>query len=297
MELQEVIPSRDESPLLDPDWRFRRARALADMGVRKYNRREDPWVIIASRYCKARNRTSYASLPQLRHKYPQMSRAQEIHDHPTDSARLQIEALILVDTPIEDIALRVGESVATLQAYEQLFFDVRGKLAARDWLLPILRDRMLKECTAVYGGEAAIKYAAYAMGPTVLDHLTSGQPLSDAVLDSLLSVLMANLTRNGVFISMARQPNRYNAHEILQELQGLLEHKQQARQFEATLGSGKGDGIDAFMAAMLKSVQFVLVERTGPRFVDAAASIPPGVMARLQGSLPAVSAATPSNRE
>lgn len=248
---------QSDNPLIDPDWRFRRAKKLAELGTRRFNRYEDSEIIAACKYCKARNRATFQSMPALRYNYPHIFRAHDIYENSPDSARMHIEAMVLAGLPTEEIASRFCEHERTIEVYEKLFFDLRCKAEARDWLLAVLSERMMRENSLVYRGDAVLKYIAVALGPAMLDQMISGLPLTEEVLEQWRQVLISNLMRDGVMISYARTPTRYNAHEIITELLMCGESQIKEKQMHLMAGAAT-TRTDDFMGSILKTIQFSL---------------------------------------
>jgi len=103
---------------------------------RAFDESTDAWVTRAMRHLSADKSAHYES----RCKKPQFDPA--IHqadllsrDAANPKPRWFLEALLLTNEPIAEIAKRTDLSIATLAAYEQLFFDVRSRPRARDWIL------------------------------------------------------------------------------------------------------------------------------------------------------------------
>jgi hypothetical protein len=87
-----------------------------------------------------------------------------------DMNRWHVEARLVTDQPVEEVAARCSLLSSTVDAYEKLFFDVRSRPAAGDWLA----HRVLPPRWAVLGihpGDTAtlLKLAALKGGPLALD--------------------------------------------------------------------------------------------------------------------------------
>jgi hypothetical protein len=85
--------------------------------------------------------------------------------------RWELEARLLTDQPLDEIAVRLDTSPAVVDAYHATFFDVRGRLRARGWVanhVPGLGEHVPLVEEDVGG---LLKLYAYTGGPTVLDAL------------------------------------------------------------------------------------------------------------------------------
>jgi len=121
-----------------PDWRFERVRRLASRHPTpgRITKRDDPYVrkartfLLRWRHREPEDREElFVANPGLYYAYEIYERAQE-----DPQAALLLEARLLTQTPYHDIANACDTIPATVEWYEALFFNVRDKLAARDWI-------------------------------------------------------------------------------------------------------------------------------------------------------------------
>jgi hypothetical protein len=97
---------------------------------------EDDWVARTRRHFKRRS-DCYTPDDYLGsgHSKSPIGRAIQLR-HADDPALRQLtECLLLTTMPFEQVADELGMSLDTLEAYHQIFFDVRPHLGARDWIL------------------------------------------------------------------------------------------------------------------------------------------------------------------
>lgn len=96
--------------------------------------------------------------------------------------RGELEARLLTDEPVEQVAGRVGLPAPAVEAYGEVFFSVRPMRRAIDWLLArAVGFRAFQGFTSPLPW-AAWKLAAVAGGPLFLDVViaaTTGRPLPD----------------------------------------------------------------------------------------------------------------------
>ena len=118
-----------------PDARWRRAGLLAD-GHRCGDGR-DAWVVRALDY--RRRMRELAGDPdspaKLAASAPDIAAAHAAYTSGDEFARGTLEAWLLTGLPSAEIAARCDLGAAAVEAYHELFFRVRGKLATPLWVL------------------------------------------------------------------------------------------------------------------------------------------------------------------
>ena len=124
------------NPLRTTDWRWRYAQKLLKKPARKCPESSDAWVNRAVRHLSTDKTTPYSVRSDQARFDPRIEEARQIFsDEAEPKRRWHLEALLLTTEPIEQIAKRCGLPTATVEAYVELFFDVRRCLHATDWLL------------------------------------------------------------------------------------------------------------------------------------------------------------------
>jgi hypothetical protein len=123
------------------DWRWQRAALAAD-GTYPLSRRYDgdAWVARAARFLRDQGQCSTElDTAALECRHPAIYWAFDIwHAQRPDEGnpmRSEIEARLLADDQVENIARRVATEVEIIEAYERLFFNVRERLANRGYLM------------------------------------------------------------------------------------------------------------------------------------------------------------------
>lgn len=161
-----------------PHWRWGRAAHLMATNRRKNPKMDDEWVVFARR--------------AIKHPGSRDPRVRAIHAaraiwESNDRRRWELEALLLTDAPVEQIAERIGLSAAVVEAYERVFFAARDEGRATDWLL---RAAVGYSAWVGFTAElpaAAWRYAAHAGGVNLLDlvmAVTEDRPLPDGLFAS-----------------------------------------------------------------------------------------------------------------
>jgi hypothetical protein len=165
------------TPLMDviagfcqkPEWRWLRAQDTADP------RLDDDWVVKARAACE-----KIASSIPWDHREPAIAAAQALWSTES-SRRWMTEAYLLTPMPIAEVSKHCGLSAAALTAYHALFFDVRDRGTATDWL----SARAVKFDQP--GG--LLRYAAFAGGVLPLQMViavTTNAPFPRSVRESFL---------------------------------------------------------------------------------------------------------------
>ena len=92
-----------------------------------------------------------------------------------------LQARLLTTETFAQIAGRLGTNELVIQFYADLFFDVRDRLEARDWIMkvilgpPELRSKFNKDGTLTDAQRGVLyRLFAYRGGPLVLDSLIAG---------------------------------------------------------------------------------------------------------------------------
>jgi len=103
---------------------------------RAFDESSDAWVTLAMRHLSADNSSHHVKPCKEPQFDPVIHESDQLFsDAANPKRRWLLQALLLTDEPITEIANRTGLSVATVETYGQLFFDVRSRIRARDWLL------------------------------------------------------------------------------------------------------------------------------------------------------------------
>lgn len=124
------------NPLRTTDWRWKYAQKLLNKSAPKCPESGDAWVNRAVRHLSADKTTPYLVRSDKARFDPRINEAFEIFsDEAQPKRRWHLEALLLTTEPLDQVAKRCGLPTATVEAYAELFFDVRRCLQATDWLL------------------------------------------------------------------------------------------------------------------------------------------------------------------
>jgi hypothetical protein len=258
------------NPRRPVDWRWRRA-ALAASGEYSLSRRRDgdAWVARAARFIREQETCdTEIDTAELAERHPIIYWAFDIwytRDDTGNPVRSEVEARLLADDRVENIARRVATDVDVIEAYERLFFNVRERLADRGFLMHCVLG------PAVHLGFQASEYDltwklfALLGGPLAVD-LMIDQSIGHARPDRagdlkyfVADVAQNDLRRVAMLALKTLRINNFNAVEIIDRFLKLVE-------LERTTGGG-GAGVAAEAVkqnvhAMLVSLPFAVGQRT-----------------------------------
>src|SRR5262245_54762462 len=125
------------SPSRTPDWRLLRAQWLVDAGANPCLEIDDAWVLRARDFLLARLRAE--AIPVSRKTTdrldPAIRGAVALVREPESLRRALLEAALLTEEPLDEVAGRCDLQVGVVEAFHALFFAVRDRPKARDWLM------------------------------------------------------------------------------------------------------------------------------------------------------------------
>lgn len=162
-----------------PAWRYERALELVEGGrrSRRPRRYDDAQVVLMWKFLtrfKAAKRRRLRE--ELFNHLPALYYAYEIYAGPDELLRSNIEARLLAG--MDDVRIaRLSQTLpVSVYWYEQMFFHVRDRLAARDWVRRIILQPAVQQALVDPGAqhEAVSKLFGYYGGPTVLEAVLSG---------------------------------------------------------------------------------------------------------------------------
>src|SRR5262249_33481522 len=118
-------------PLRPPAWRWLRAADLWEQGGEPSTSWDDPWVRKALRLHRALHQEKNLQ------KRTQLSALFQAYQLYCDESllRCEVEARLLTDEPLAQIAAKCGTTPTVINAYQQLFFCVRDRLGATGYIM------------------------------------------------------------------------------------------------------------------------------------------------------------------
>ena len=182
------------SPFRRPDWRFERVLEMVQRETPgRTSKRDDEYVQALRNFILRYRAYTGQPLDQLAFANPGLYWAYQIHDRRhDDGARMavMIEARILAGQNNVDIAKELCTIPEVIDWYEKIFFNVRDRLHAHDWVVDhVLMPAFLESRISAQPGQNAskirqplaeaffdptLKFFAYFGGPFVLDFVLTG---------------------------------------------------------------------------------------------------------------------------
>lgn len=252
----------------------KQGNALFGLAVRKKSRKkslttgEDSFVKRAADFLRrfARLRGGYDHL-RLAQSMPDIYYAYKLHRTQDQDDRWTVEARVLADEPAEDIARKQRTTPAVIACYEALFFDVRGCLSHRDYLVNRVLGPAAHRGVMERDYDLLLKIYALAGGPLAVDALVymsgrigSGRPHPRNHEEASAFWLEdgADTIRRKAAVSARCMPiNPSTQHLILEAHHKLLELERDKEQ--ALLSAGGAGGPQTVLgniAACLAAVPF-----------------------------------------
>jgi hypothetical protein len=206
-----------------PHWRWLRAQCLVAKGASPNPQIDDDWVLHARNAVAGRTAGRAAAAIEA---------ALAVRDGPLER-RWELEARLLTDESLEHVALKCALPVETVGAFAHVFFAVRERQKAKDWLM--LRAVGYSPLSGFKSPQPGglWKYAAVTGGTAALDlviAVTTDRPLpAGAVADTRDQREVAeSLLRERVKVWVALILARSDA-----EVAAAVEARQQLRKLEA----------------------------------------------------------------
>lgn len=258
-EITVVLHRGATHPLRSPGWRWDRAHEVAATRV-ALDERDDGYVIKTIKYLRAVNRMltgrskhtkaqMYKAQATLVRKYPAMVNAVELYKSGA-TMRWIVEALVVGQATVSDIAGYTGYQEEDIEAYEHVFFDVRDRLSRSAFLATSIFAKLDDGRAEPHDKDVFWKLIAHKCGaPKLLPFIDHSD---DEVLNEwVASQMNVHLNRNGLMAVLSRDVNNFSAHEIIEE--APVFHKLVA---EATGNGPRPKGDEDLVSGMLSAVTF-----------------------------------------
>jgi hypothetical protein len=242
-----------DSPFRSPAWRWERANWLHDHGGRTDRRIDDAWVARARDFLAARGRQAEAR-PSRRHRAhdPHIQAALDLWRADPPAPRWRLEARLLTGAPLDEVTRLCDLSVEVIETFHQLFFEVRPRLRATDWVMFHAVGTYYAKGFAGLPVGSLWKWAAYTAGPRALEvvmALTTDAPLPTWVRDGLAGGVYAE----NRFRLMGNLTLRAMAADSPAEWDALVRARQQLRRLDREV-EGACEGPTGMLRAMERSL-------------------------------------------
>lgn len=159
-----------------PAFRSQAAQHLTGLGRRSFSQTWDTLTVDAAKYYVLRS--SDADVGQRAAEFPMIEAACALQVDPVKAAAAKL--LVLVDSPVSEIAARISIVVGTVAAWEQLYFDIRPLLGALDWLDVQVIEAERKAGNAALAARMKLAVTAGAVAVQAVLEMDQGLPLDAA---------------------------------------------------------------------------------------------------------------------
>jgi hypothetical protein len=266
------------NPQRSPTWRFDRARILADHRPRplpctKLN--DDVWISKARTYLLAyaacasgltepdqieeRRRLLFCEFPALHNAHllylSDIGSKAEVYGH----QRYAVEARLLAGQTNREIARRCHIIPGAIEYYEQLYFNVRDRLNARDYIIGQIITPPNGIGLQDFTLELSAKFFGYFGGPVVLEFVLNQfdtaltRPKSSKQLDGFFDAFFQKtIRRRAAEASITAEINRWNVMQLF-EIHSMLIAETRLRERDM----GNAGQYEENMRLLLNSVPWV----------------------------------------
>jgi len=168
---------RGQRSIRGPKWRSGAAQELANSADQSSARAWDPLTIDTAKYY-AQCADGEDGIIRARKKHPAIAAAILVND---DDAKTDVmKLMILVDSPTNTIAKRVGVEPAVVEVWERLFFDVREMRSAVSWLSGQVIEAECKAGNTALAARMKLALVAGVDGVNAILELDEDAPVNEA---------------------------------------------------------------------------------------------------------------------
>lgn len=167
--------------------------------------------------------------------------------------RWLIEALVLGNEPRHVIAQATALPAATIEAYENLFYDVRDRLQSEVFIMSsIMPPGMVRTGVPTYDVDVTYKLLAYRGGAKALLAYAGFGEFTESSRAIIDSTIHSHMRRGAMLASLARPSSPGYANEVITEFL-QLQAQEQNRAPEAVHAAFK-DSVQTIQSAITLSV-------------------------------------------
>ncbi len=293
--------ANDTRSLLDPEWRFTRARRLHTENVVYFGRDEDFWVVHLTKFLKAYHHATAPGMPAIEHEFPDIKWAYAIHDAEDRGPRYHLEALVVANKHEEDIADFLALPIAVVTAYESCFFDMRRHMHHRGAVQAYITMRAKSRGMRDLDPDPFWKRIALSEGEDMLRALWGDGVLEASDMQKFDHLISSYARRNCLEAMRVREIQPINANDIIIEY-GVIKKLELDQERAEADSRTPGGGIGEIVAALMHSINFTVAsvdETSKQSFIEMNSALEqsPALLARLQGAAEKRNAPVPETSE
>jgi hypothetical protein len=214
-------------PIRSPDWRFNRIVSIARNNQPPNRVQIDTQIRDGVRFIRTWDRMKTEDdRDALLQCSMGLFHAYEMHQHADPDVRFVVEARILAGQSDEEIASITGALPDTIYWYEALFFNVRDRLLAHDYIVVQIHKQAHENESS---HDINVKQVGFFGGPVVLNDLLQGfadgpRPADPADLPAYYDRMQRAKLRSKAFVSaLDMKVDRHNVMQLLQVHCQLME--------------------------------------------------------------------------
>lgn len=234
---------------------------LADAKAMPSRTRDDRYVKKAHKFITRLRKNNPRTELHLKSKHPELYNAFEIYDTAAPM-RWLLEAGIIANEPVPELALYLNTSEKVIETYETMFFDVRGVLENKGCIYAKVLAPGISHGAISQSPEIFWKMIAYEGGWEVVRSIFETGTTPPAVMDFYRQGFINRTIKNG-FISTACVPtNGFNSSEREKLALDLI---QKEEEIGAAAG---GDVAHNAMSGLLKSISISVLPSATPPMAE-----------------------------
>jgi hypothetical protein len=218
---------QQHDPIRSPRWRFNRVEDIARNNRAPSRVQDDAQIREGVRFVRAWDRVKTEDdRDALLQSAMGLFYAYELHEHEDPDVRFVVEARILAGQSDEQIASLNGALPETIYWYEALFYNVRDRLLAHDYIVVRIHKQAHENESS---HDIKIKQIGFFGGPVVLNDLLQGfadgpRPADPADLPAYYDRMQRAKLRSKAFVSaLDMDIDRHNVMQLLEVHCQLME--------------------------------------------------------------------------
>jgi hypothetical protein len=236
-----------------PDWRWLRARRLADNGLTPRRSRDDHHVCLAWKFLKRLRKLDIKAEERLACDFPTLFDAFKIYDDPQSGVRWIFEAGVMARRSVDMMSEYLRTDAETLQLYEEIFFDVRDALDNQGCIMSNILMPIVTHSVSARDPDVFLKGIAYFGGWEAVRSSWELGHASPEAIDFFNRAIRQKIMKNAYDALHTAQINSFNAKD---HIQAMLEQKRQ--DFE-TNTPATGDVVHAQLGSLLSAIQISMI--------------------------------------
>lgn len=197
------------------DWRWQRVLDLDAAKASASRSRDDRWVQRAYNYQKRKALLNIRTEARLTAAYPDIHLAFEIHSNQCSHFKWIIEAAVLANVSREELSEYLAIPVKVIEAYEMLYFDVRGKLKAKGYVAGSILGPIFAAGVSGNDPDGFWKVLAFNGGWEHVQGCWSAGKATEVAVAFYKVMATQQLMIKAAATGLAVQPNSYNSVDLI----------------------------------------------------------------------------------